>query len=167
MSTTPRIRLMQESDIAAVVNILNPFIKQTAVTFDTETYTVAGRKPWFKQFDEVGRYQCLVAEQNGVVVAYANSGPLRPKAAYDTSIEVSIYKAANCTTQGLGTLLYQSLFDRLAQEDIHRAHALITLPNDASVALHSKMGFYKAGLLSEAGRKFDQYHDVLWMEKKL
>jgi phosphinothricin acetyltransferase len=103
----------------------------------------------------------------GDIVGYANSGALRPKAAYDTSVEVSIYRAPGYREPGLGTLLYQALFDRLSEEDVHRAHAVITLPNDASVALHKKMGFYDVGVLNEAGRKFGRFHSVLWMEKKL
>jgi phosphinothricin acetyltransferase len=99
-------------------------------------------------------------------LGYANSGPLRPKAAYDTSVEVSIYRSPKYKEPGLGSLLYQTLFDRLAKEDVHRAHALITLPNEASIALHKKMGFYQVGQLNEAGRKFNAYHSVLWMEKK-
>ncbi|MDN3647677.1 N-acetyltransferase family protein [Reinekea marina] len=161
------IRHIEEKDLSAVVSILNPFIEDTAVTFDTLPYSTETRLPWFNQFGHSGRHQCLVAEVDSKVVAYANSGPLRPKAAYDTSVEVSIYKASNVNHKGLGSVLYEALFDRLEKEDVHRAHALITLPNSASIGLHKKMGFYEVGILNEAGRKFDQYHDVLWMEMKL
>ena len=161
------IRPIEASDYNSIVNILNPFIENTAVTFDTSPYTVESRQSWFNQFRQTGRHQCLVAEAAGSIVGYANSSALRPKAAYDTSVEVSIYRAPNYREPGLGTLLYQALFDRLSEEDVHRAHAVITLPNDASVALHKKMGFYDVGVLNEAGRKFGQFHSVLWMEKKL
>ncbi|EAR09826.1 GNAT family N-acetyltransferase [Reinekea blandensis] len=162
------IRPVNQSDLNALVTILNHYISKTAVTFDTQTYTAETRMPWFSQFAETGRHQCLVAEaDNGQILGYANSGTLRPKAAYDTSVEVSVYTDHQNSVKGLGSKLYEALFLRLADEDVHRAHALITLPNDASVGLHRKFGFYDVGTLHEAGRKFDLYHSVLWMEKKL
>lgn len=160
------IRPIDKKDYSSIVDILNPFIKKTAVTFDTTAYTVETRKPWFSQFKNTGRHQCVVAEIDGRVVGYANSSALRPKAAYDTSIEVSVYRCPSYNNSGLGSLLYETLFERLANEDVHRAHSLITLPNEASVALHKKLGFYEVGILNEAGRKFGKYHSVLWMEKK-
>jgi len=162
------IRHAQLADLSQIVAILNPFIEHTAVTFDTQCYTAETRLPWFNQFSETGRHQCLVAvNTNGDIVGYANSAPLRPKAAYDTSVEVSVYRHSDEIYRGLGTELYSALFEMLANEDVHRAHALVTLPNPASVALHSKFGFYEVGTLNQAGRKFDSYHDVFWMEKRL
>ncbi len=159
------IRPAELADLPAIVQILNPFIKETAITFDTEPYSVDTRRPWFSQFSTTGRHRCLVAEADGRIVGYANSGPLRPKRAYDTSVEVSIYKARDFNEKGLGSALYERLFSELAEEDVHRAHALITLPNEASVAIHQKFGFKEVGTLTEAGRKFGQYHSVYWMEK--
>ena len=162
------IRPVTQTDLPALVSILNHYISNTAITFDTQAYTEDTRVPWFSQFADTGRHQCLVAESGeGKVLGYANSGPLRPKAAYDTSIEVSVYTDHQVPVKGLGSQLYDALFQRLVNEDVHRAHALITLPNEASVGLHRKFGFYDVGTLHEAGRKFDRYHSVLWMEKKL
>lgn len=161
------IRPATEPDLPGLIQILNHYIENTAITFDTTAYNVETRRPWLKQFSDTGRHQCLIAELEGQLLGYANSGPLRPKAAYDTSVEVSVYTDVNTQHPGLGTHLYKALFQRLSIADVHRAHALITLPNDASIGLHRKFGFYEVGELQEAGRKFDQYHSVLWMEKKL
>ena len=159
------IRPVKRSDLSQIVTILNPFIEKTSVTFDTQPYTEKSREPWFEQFSTNGRHQCLVAEHQGQILGYSNSAALRPKAAYDTSVEVSVYCADNARGLGLGSKLYQALFDRLCHEDVHRAHAVITLPNDISLALHRKFGFIEVGTLHEAGRKFDKYHSVYWMEK--
>lgn len=162
MSTV--IRAIQKDDLAEVIKILNPYILNSAITFDTQAYDVESRMPWFEQFNSHSRYQCLVAVNQQGVVAYANSAPLKQKAAYDTSVEVSIYSNG---AKGLGSQLYEALFARLAEQDIHRAHALITVPNEPSINLHKKFGFYEVGVLNQAGRKFDQYYDVCWMEKRL
>ncbi|TCS43850.1 GNAT family N-acetyltransferase [Reinekea marinisedimentorum] len=164
---TIEIRHLETQDESSIVSILNHYIENTAITFDTELYSVETRKPWFNQFKKTGRHQCLVAVFDGQVVGYANSAPFRPKRAYDTSIEVSIYLKNDLARKGVGSMLYTELFNRLEGEDVHRAHALITLPNEKSINLHKKFGFEEVGALSEAGRKFERYHTVYLMEKRL
>jgi phosphinothricin acetyltransferase len=97
-------------------------------------------------------------------VGYACSSRFRPKPAYDTSIEVTVYLHPKATGSGIGTALYERLFAELKDEPLHRAYAVIAVPNPASVALHRKFGFAEVGTLTQAGRKFDQWWDVLWME---
>lgn len=163
------IRKAVESDLHGIISVLNPYIQSTAITFDTEPYTVDTRANWFQQFSSRSRYQCFVAVNEETIVGYANSAPLRPKKAHETSVEVSIYLDRNSSVegQGIATKLYQTLFKSLGQEDVHRAHAVITLPNERSIALHQRFGFKKVGVLSEAGRKFGEFHNVCWMEKSL
>jgi phosphinothricin acetyltransferase len=64
-------------------------------------------------------------------------------------------------------MLYQQLFAELRGEDVHRAYAVIALPNPASVALHRRFGFHDAGTMHEVGRKLGQWWDVLTMERCL
>ncbi|MFH8555879.1 GNAT family N-acetyltransferase [Streptomyces celluloflavus] len=101
------------------------------------------------------------------LLGYATSGPLRPKAAYATSVEVSVYCAPHAVGRGIGTLLYQALFGALADEDVHRAYAGITQPNEASARLHARFGFRHLGTYGEVGHKFGRYWDVAWYEKRL
>ncbi len=164
---TFEIRHIQKSDLKDVVEILNFYISSTAITFDTQEYNEVSRLPWYNQFSTKGRHQCLVALENNKVVGYACSSAFRPKEAYNTSVEVSIYTNCQCKKRGLGTLLYTELFTSLKDEDIHRALALITVPNEASIALHEKFGFIKSGILDESGRKFNQFHSVCIMQKSL
>ena len=88
------------------------------------------------------------------------SGPFRDKAAYATSVETSIYCLNGETRRGLGPRLYQALFDALADQPIHQAFALITLPNDPSIKLHERLGFTLSGVWRDVGLKFDRYWDV-------
>jgi phosphinothricin acetyltransferase len=55
----------------------------------------------------------------------------------------------------------------LAGEDVHRAVAGITVPNQASFALHARFGYEPVGVFGEQGRKFGRYWDVAWFEKAL
>ena len=71
------------------------------------------------------------------------------------------------TGRGLGTRLYQALFDDLVDSDFHVAVGGVTLPNTASVALHQHFGFQSVGIFREVGRKSDRYWDVQWFQKRL
>jgi len=128
---------------------------------------VEGRRPWLTQFAATGRYRILVAERDGSTLGWANSRRFHERAAYDPTIETSIYLDPAARGQRVGTALYGALFDLLQGEDIHRAIGGITLPNDASVALHQKFGFTSVGVMREVGRKFGRWWDVGWFQKEL
>lgn len=103
----------------------------------------------------------------GRILGYATSSGFRPKPAYATSVEVSVYLAPGAGGRGVGTLLYEALFRALAGEDLHRAYAGVAQPNEASVRLHERFGFRHVGTYREVGRKFGRYWDVAWYEKDL
>jgi phosphinothricin acetyltransferase len=109
----------------------------------------------------------LVAAESGHIVGYAGTGRFRAKQAYDTSVEATVYCAPGFTGRGIGSLLYAALFEAIANEDINRILGGITLPNDASMALHRRFGFRQAGVFTANGRKFGQYWDVAWVERAL
>lgn len=165
---TVMIRDFCTTDIEALTALYNRYILETTITFDLQPYTVQQRQEmWMSHYARSGRYRLLVAERDGQLVGYATSSKLRVKAAYDTSVETSLYLRAEAQGCGIGTRLYSALFDALRKEDVHRAYAGITLPNEASVAIHRKFEFEQVGLFREVGRKFDRYWDVAWFEKAL
>jgi phosphinothricin acetyltransferase len=155
------------ADAPAIVTLYNRYVVSSPCTFDIEPYTVETRQPWLKQFAASGRYRLLVALEGERLLGYAGSMPHRPKAAYETSVEVTCYVAEEAHRRGVAAALYTSLFEALRGEDLHRALAGITFPNDASVALHRRFGFHEVGRFTEQGRKLGRYWDVLWMEKPL
>ena len=164
MSDT-RIRLAARGDLARITEIYNYYVLNTPVTFDVEAYTVERREAWFAQFGVSGRYRLIVAEENGVVKGYAGTTRFRPKAAYETTVETTVYCAPEAVGKGMGVRLYSELFARLKSEDIHRFVAGYALPNAASEALHRRFGFKVVGVFSENGRKFGKYWDVCWTER--
>lgn len=161
------IRRVAQADLPALLAIYNHYIATTAVTFDLEPKTLAQRQEWLDSFAPTGRYQCFVAVADGEAIGWACSGQLREKAAYDTSVETSIYVKDGAHRRGLGRQLYATLFEALGREDVHRAYGCLTVPNDPSVALHIKMGFVHVGGFHQVGRKFDRFWDVAWYEKTL
>ena len=161
------IRPAARGDLPRVTEIYNYYVLNTAVTFDVEPYTVEKRAAWLDQFGATGRYRLLVAEDNGVVLGYAGTMRFRPKAAYETTVETTIYCAQDAIGKRLGTRLYEALFDALRGEDINRLVAGYTLPNDASATLHARCGFKPVGIYTQVGRKFGRYWDVQWTERAL
>lgn len=162
------IRLPQATDLEPLTELYNHYILNTTITFDVKPYTLEQRREqWWCHYRDQGRHRLWVAEQALSIIGYATSSQFRTKAAYDTSVETSIYLHPDAQGQGIGTRLYEALFSSLANADVHRAYAGITLPNSVSVALHQKFGFYSVGRHREVGRKFDRYWDVEWFEKAL
>jgi phosphinothricin acetyltransferase len=161
------IRAAMAADLPRLTEIYNYYVSNSPATFDLEPYTVERRAQWFSQFAETGRHRLLVVEEDGLVLGYAGTTRFRPKAAYDTTVETTIYCSADNTRKGLGSMLYSALFEAIANEDIHRIVAGFTVPNPASQALHQRFGFRLIGLFREVGRKFGRYHDVAWNERPL
>lgn len=163
---TIEIRPASEADLAPLNDLYNHYVRHTHVTFDVEPITLEARREWFSHYATTGRHRVLVALEDGALVGFASSSRVRPKHAYLTSVETSVYCADGHTAKGIGRALYERLFDALANEDVHRAYAGIALPNDASIALHEKFAFERVALFSEQGRKFGRYWDVAWYEKR-
>ena len=161
------IRPCTEADLEQLNDLYNYYIRETPITFDIEPITIDARREWLSHYDEVGRHRVLVAVDDATVLGYASSSSFRPKRAYETSVETSIYLARGNEGRGIGTKLYAALFEAISGEDIHRAYAGITMPNDASLALHTRFGFRQAGYFTEQGRMFDRYWDVAWFEKEM
>lgn len=160
-----QIRPAARTDLARLTEIYNYYVINTPITFDVDPYTVEKRATWFEQFRTTGPYRLLVAETDTGVIGYAGTMRWRPKAAYDTTVETTIYCAHDAVGKGVGRRLYEALFDSLRGEDVHRCVAGFTMPNPATAALHQRLGFKPVGIFSEVGRKFGKYWDVCWMER--
>ncbi|MEM7430543.1 MAG: N-acetyltransferase family protein [Pseudomonadota bacterium] len=163
-----QIRHAEPGDLARIVEIYNHYIVNTHFTFAIEPFAVGGRTQWFTQFSENGRYRLLVAVVDSEVVGYSCSTPFKSRAAYSTSVETSVYLHREAGGRGIGTQLYSALLQGLIDDpDIHRAYGGVGLPNDASIALHEKLGYETVGTYNEVGYKFDQYWDVRWYQRDM
>jgi phosphinothricin acetyltransferase len=160
------VRPATEADLAAVNDIYNHYVRSSPATFDLEERTQDQRREWLAEHGG-GRHRAFVSDAGGRIEGFATSSPWRPKAAYARTVETSVYVAPDATGRGVGSALYRALFDALDGEDVHRAVAGMTLPNDASRALHLAVGFRPVGVFTEQGFKFGRYWDVEWFERPL
>lgn len=168
MTSSTLVRPAVLDDLPALAAIYNHYIVNTTITFDLRPFEAEERRGWFDDHAVSGRHRLLVAAAaDGNVLGYATTSRWRPKAAYDTTVESSVYCHPDAVGRGIGTQLYAALFDAIAEEDVHRIVAGIGQPNPASVALHQRLGFRQVGVFSSVGRKFDRYWDVAWFERPM
>lgn len=159
------LRAAALNDLPALTAIYNHYVINTHITFDLEPVSVEHRRAWFADHPG-GRHQLLVAvDESETILGYATTSRWRPKAAYDTTVESSVYCAPEWSGRGVGSNLYEALFGAIAHLDVHRIVAGVSLPNVASVKLHERFGFRQVGVFTGVGRKFGQYWDVAWFER--
>ena len=162
------IRVAAVSDADSINRIYNHYVRNTTITFDLQPWSTRRREQWIGEFANFENpYHAVVAEMDGEIAGFAYNSNFRARAAYQRSTETSVYTNPQTPPCGAGIALYDSLFDRIEKTDLHRAYAVITLPNPRSIAFHQRFGFSVVGTLHQVGYKFGRYVDVSWFEKKL
>jgi len=159
------VRPADRQDLPAINAIYNHYVAASHCTFDLAPIALERRETWFEQFAREGPHRLFVAETDGDIIGFTYSSTLRPRPAYDTSVESTVYVRDGAVGAGVGAALYGALFEALGTQPIHRVYAGIALPNDASVRLHERFGFIQTGVWHEVGNKFGRYWDVAWFEK--
>lgn len=154
------IRLATTADADALAAIYAPSVTGATTSFELEApdaaemarrlAAVLAHAPW------------LVLERAGAVAGFAYASRHRDRAAYQWSVDVTVYVDAAHHRTGVGRALYTDLFERLRAQGYYVAHAGITLPNDASVALHESLGFTPIGVYPAVGYKLGAWRDVGW-----
>lgn len=155
------LRKAVEEDGATLAAIYAPYVLDTVISFEAVPPTAeefGGRIA-----NCLPNYPWLVAELDGQAAGYAYAGPHSGRAAYNWSADISVYLAPGHQRRGIGRSLYDALIALLRHQGYHALFAGITLPNEASVAIHSAIGMRRVGIYREVGFKFGQWHDVMWM----
>jgi L-amino acid N-acyltransferase YncA len=161
----PEIRLVTHKDAAGIAEIYGPFVESTPISFEIEPPDeleiqkriegILPAHPW------------LVCEQGGRVVGYAYASRHRARAAYDWSVDMSVYVHPDFQRRGIGRGLYVSLVRILRAQGFFNAYAGVTLPNPGSVGLHESIGFQAVGVYRNVGYKQGAWYDVGWWELAL
>ena len=163
MSVT--IRPATTADAPAIQAIYAPIVAETPISFEEIPPTVEEMAGRIESYSQTHVY--LAAERAGALAGYAYASQHRARAAYQTSVDVTVYVAESARGHGVGKALYRALLPAVAPRGYHSAFAGITLPNAGSVALHEAVGFTHLGVYREVGRKFGRWHDVGWWQRIL
>jgi phosphinothricin acetyltransferase len=153
------VRAATPSDAAAIARIYNPYIASSFVTFEEEEVSaddIAARM----RVVAAASLPYLVLEDAGRVVGYAYAGKWHSRSAYRYSVESTIYLEGAARGRGHGRVLYTALLDELKKLPVHAVIGVISIPNEASVALHEKLGFKQVTVFKELGWKLGRWVDV-------
>lgn len=159
------IRPAVMEDAEALAAIYAPYVEQTAITFEYEvpsTEEFRGR-----MINTMKSYPYLVAQMGREVLGYAYASAFKTRAAYDWSVEMTIYLMQDAVGKGIGTELYMTLEDRLRKRNFLNANACIAYPNPESIAFHEKLGYREVAHFHQCGYKLGRWYDMIWMEKML
>lgn len=160
------IRPVMLDDAQAILDIYNPYIRDTSITFELEPVDLAAMQARISRLLQNG-YPYLVAEIAQEVVGYCYVQPWRERAAYYRSVEISTYISPAHHNQHIGSKLVETILPLLIEKRFHLVIAGVTIPNPASIALWQKFNFQRVGSFTEVGYKFDRWLDVEYWELKL
>ena len=166
------IRRASEEDAQAILDVYAPYIKNTAITFEYEV-------PSLEEFRErirstLKKYPYLVAEKEGEILGYAYTGAFVGRAACDWSVETSIYLKETGTKMGVGKMLYNAIEKISKAQNIVNLNACIAVPdtedehlNFNSAQFHAHLGYQFVGKFHKCGYKFENWYNLIWMEKTI
>ena len=162
------IRASRENDIPAITAIYRHHVLHSTGTFEIDPPTEADMT--LRRADVLGKgLPYLVAENEaGDILGYSYCHWFKPRPAYRFSAEDSIYVADSARGQGVGRQLLDALCVAAEQAGVRRLLAVIgDSANVGSIGVHTAAGFSHAGVLRSAGWKFDQWLDIVLMDKPI
>lgn len=159
------IRVATAHDASAIAEIYRPIVESTAISFETVAPDADEMRQRIQEV--LDSHPWLVCERDGVVAGYAYASRHSGRAAYQWSVDTSVYVDDRFRRRGIGRALYLSLFAVLSEQGYANAFAGIALPNPASVALHEQVGFAHIGVYRRVGYKLGAWHDVGWWQRPL
>ena len=164
------IRSARAEDASRLLEIYSYYVENTAISFEIDTPSVSEFRSRIE--NTLKKYPYLVLEEDGRVQGYAYAGVFKARAAYDCSVELSIYLDHKSKGLGYGRKLYEALEEELKERGITNLYACIASPviedeylDSSSERFHEHMGFTKAGTFNKCAVKFGRAYSMIWMEK--
>ena len=158
-------RRAREEDLPQITEIYNQAVIHTVATFHLYPRSIEEQKDWYRIHDE--RYPLIVAEENGLVVAWACLSPYSDREGYQYTVADSIYVREEFRCQRIGYELLSYLLEEAKNLGYHSVVAFIARENIPSIKLHEKLGFALRGVLREVGFKFQKWVDICIYQKML
>ena len=157
------LRSATDADLPDILEIYNDAVLHTTASYDYEPHTLAMRQAWYATKVDQG-FPIFVAERQGRVVGFSSFGPFRAWAAYQYTVELSIYVAASDRGRGVGKQLMKPLIEAARAMNIHAMVAGIDANNEASLRLHRCFGFQEVAHFPQVGYKFDRWLDLKFLQ---
>ena len=160
------IRAAVREDVPGILLIYNAAVREPAAAYEDVPHTLEQREEWFDYFTD-RNYPILVAETDGVIVGWGSLGPHQERMGFRFTGAVAVYVKERSRRQGIGGRLMEGLLKAGRERQLHVLLATIDAENESSLQLHARYGFAKAGVFLEAGCKFGEWRDVIYLQRKL
>jgi L-amino acid N-acyltransferase YncA len=160
------VRPAIDPDLSAILAIYNDAVRHTTAIWNDAVVDLDNRRAWLGARTRLG-YPVLVGEEDGAVVAYGSFGDFRAFDGYRFTVEHSVYVAEGSRRRGVASALIMALAERASALGKHVMVAGIASENEASIALHRKLGFVETGRMPEVGYKFGRWLDLVLMQRRL
>lgn len=164
------IRTVTEKDAHELLEIYRPYVEDTAITFEYDVPSVEEFSDRIRRIS--ANYPYIAAVENGKIAGYAYAGVFKNRAAYDWSVEVTVYVNKGLHRKGIGAKLYSALEKLLAAQHITNLYACVAYPEKEdeyltfdSVKFHEKMGYTIIGTFHRCAFKFNKCYHMVWLEK--
>lgn len=171
MGKTMKIEAVSVDDAEELLEIYSYYVSETAVSFEYEVPSIDEFKSRILHISEKYPYIKAV-DENGCICGYAYANTFKERAAYDWSVETTVYIRKDMRGLGIGKSLYKALEDYLRKMGILNMNACIAVTQkedkhltNGSMYFHQKMGFETVGTFHNSGYKFGTWYDMIWMEK--
>ena len=153
------IRKVTPEDTRAITGIYNHYIEHTTATFELEPISEEEMRQRILSIS--ARYPYFVEETDGRITGYCYAHTWKEKAAYNRTLESTVYVAPGEERKGIGTRLMNRLITASREAGIHSLIACITADNRPSILMHERLGFVQVSHFKEAGCKFGKWLGIV------
>lgn len=162
-----KIRAAETSDLEPLRSIYNEAVLHTTASYDYEPRSAEAQSQWFAA-KQAGGFPVLVADDGGgTAMGFASYGTFRAWAGYRYTVEHSVYVHESFRRRGVASELVKTLLAHAAGQGLHLMVGAIDAANTGSIEMHRRLGFEPAGVLKEAGYKFERWLDLAFMTRRL
>lgn len=162
-----KIRTANEGDADVIADIYNDAVLNTTAIWNDKTVDFLNRIKWMRDRNDAGFPVLVAVDEEGKVLGYASYGDWRPWDGYRHTVEHSVYVHKEARGKGAGGALMVELIQLAQQQGKHVMVAGIESGNEASIALHKKLGFTEVGRMTEVGTKFGRWLDLTFLQLRL
>jgi phosphinothricin acetyltransferase len=152
-----------EHDLEGITAIYNDVIATSTAIFTDQQVPVESRRAWLDERRGRG-FPVLVVRDGDGDAGFASYGDFRAWPGYHTTVEHSVHVAAAHRGRGIGQLLVRALVEEARAQGMHAMIAGVVASNEASLALHRKLGFVEVGRFPEIARKFGEWLDLVLLQ---
>ena len=160
------IRPARREDVQAILVIYNAAVQEPASAYEDAPHTLSQREMWFDHFSNRD-FPIVVAELDDIVVGWGSLGPHQERTGFRFTGSVAVYVDKMYRRRGFGGQLLEALLEAGRQRQLHAVLAVIDSQNGPSLELHQEHGFTQAGVLREAGCKFGEWRDAVYLQRLL